>query len=244
MKLPEEYDEQPKMSLTVVRMIIGVTLFISAILVLILLMNSENIKKRVEEPPKQPADAVQSVTDGEPSDEFAQGTLTPDDFDFWDLYPEETEEPEQEESVKKEEVSDPATDGRHTLLVTADGKEEWVLISPYLPKNEYDYTKLVCQSELMKYFEDGRQISYVGADISKYHDYVDFVKLKKAGVNFVMLRVGARGYGTGQLIFLTISSVLRMPDWKSVSISFLRQSAKRKQSRRQIWYWRILGIMR
>lgn len=45
MKLPEEYDEQPKMSLTVVRMIIGVTLFISAILVLILLMNSENIKK-------------------------------------------------------------------------------------------------------------------------------------------------------------------------------------------------------
>ena len=200
MKLPEEYDEQPKMSLTVVRMIIGVTLFISAILVLILLMNSENIKKRVEEPPKQPADAVQSVTDGEPSDEFAQGTLTPDDFDFWDLYPEETEEPEQEESVKKEEVSDPATDGRHTLLVTADGKEEWVLISPYLPKNEYDYTKLVCQSELMKYFEDGRQISYVGADISKYHDYVDFVKLKKAGVNFVMLRVGARGYGTGQLM--------------------------------------------
>jgi len=89
MKLPEEYDEQPKISLTVVRMIIGVTLFISAILVLILLMNSENIKKRVEEPPKQPADAVQSLTDGEPSDEYAQGTLTPDDFDFWDMYPEE-----------------------------------------------------------------------------------------------------------------------------------------------------------
>ncbi len=200
MKLPEEYDEQPKMSLTVVRMIIGVTLFISAILVLILLMNSETIKKGREEPPAQPDDAVQDVADGEPSDEFVQGTLTPDDFDFWDLYPEETEEPEQEESVKKEEVSDPATDGRHTLLVTADGKEEWVLISPYLPKNEYDYTKLVCQSELMKYFEDGRQISYVGADISKYHDYVDFVKLKKAGVHFVMLRVGARGYGTGQLM--------------------------------------------
>lgn len=200
MKLPEEYDEQPKMSLTVVRMIIGVTLFISAILVLILLMNSENIKKGMEEPPKQPEDTALIETDGEPSDEFVQGTLTPDDFDFWDLYPEETKEPEEEESIKKEEVSDPATDGRHTLIVTADGKEEWVLISPYLPKNEYDYTKLVCQSELMKYFEDGRQISYVGADISKYHDYVDFVKLKKAGVHFVMLRVGVRGYGTGQLM--------------------------------------------
>ena len=195
MKLPEEYDEQPKMGLTVVRMIIGVTLFISAILVLILLMNSEKIKKSVRtQPSAQPDESAGLVADNGTADEFVPGTLTPDDFDFWDLYPEETAEPVQEESVKKEEVSDPATDGKHTLVVSTDGKEEWVLISPYLPKNEYDYTKLVCQSELMKYFEDGRQISYVGADISKYHDYVDFVKLKKAGVNFVMLRVGARGY--------------------------------------------------
>ena len=201
MKLPEEYDEQPKMGLSVVRMIIGVTLFISAILVLILLMNSENIKKEIRtQPSAQPEDSQGLAADNGTADEFVPGTLTPEDFDFWDLYPEETEEPVQEESVKKEEVSDPATDGKHTLVVTADGKEEWVLISPYLPKNEYDYTKLVCQSDLMKYFEDGRQISYVGADISKYHDYVDFVKLKKAGVNFVMLRVGARGYGTGQLM--------------------------------------------
>ncbi len=29
---------------------------------------------------------------------------------------------------------------------------------------------------------------------------MDFVKVKKAGIEFVMLRVGARGYGTGQLI--------------------------------------------
>ncbi len=37
-------------------------------------------------------------------------------------------------------------------------------------------------------------------DISKYQDYVDFVKVKKAGIDFVMLRAGARGYGSGQLI--------------------------------------------
>ena len=159
MKLPEEFDEQPKMGLTVVRMIIGVTLFISAILVLILLINSENIKNGMRTPSQaQPDDSAGLVADEGTPDTFEPGTLTPDDFDFWDLYPEETEEPAQEESVKKEEVSDPATDGKHTLVVTADGKEEWVLISPYLPKNEYDYTKLVCQSDLMKYFEDGRQM--------------------------------------------------------------------------------------
>ncbi len=82
----------------------------------------------------------------------------------------------------------------------ADGGEEWVLINPYLPKHEYDFTKLVCQSNLMKYYEDGKKTSYVGVDISKFQDYVDFVKLKKAGIEFVMIRVGARGYGTGQLI--------------------------------------------
>ena len=75
-----------------------------------------------------------------------------------------------------------------------------MLISPYLPKHEYDFTKLVCQSDLMKYYQDGKLTSYVGVDISKYQDYVDFLKLKKAGVDFVMLRVGARGYGSGQIV--------------------------------------------
>ncbi|MGN1148425.1 MAG: glycoside hydrolase family 25 protein [Lachnospiraceae bacterium] len=207
MKLPEEFDDQPKMSITVVQMIIGVTLFIAAILVLILILNSNNIKQNKTNQANAGQNGELAAANGQASGqgehaEVQPGTLTPDDFDFWDLYPEETATPLPEENGAKEEVvqEDPATDGRHTLVVSADGKEEWVLISPYLPKSEYDYTKLVCQSNLMKYYEDGRQVSYVGADISKYQDYVDFVKLKKAGVDFVMLRVGARGYGTGQLM--------------------------------------------
>ena len=131
------------------------------------------------------------------TDELLSGSnLHPDDFDFWDLYPEETETPAPTEEPQEEEEEDPSTDGKHTLVQYADGKEEWVLISPYLPKHEYDFTKLVCQSDLMKYYENGKQVSYVGVDISKFQDYVDFVKVKKAGVDFVMLRVGTRGYGT------------------------------------------------
>jgi GH25 family lysozyme M1 (1,4-beta-N-acetylmuramidase) len=154
------------------------------------------------------------------------GTLRPGDLDFWDLYPEnasstastaETAQSGTKESdtnktdagktgnsnskdESKAAENDPSTDGKHTLVTYADGTEEWVLISPYLPKHEYDFTKLVCQSDIMKYYVDGKQTSYVGVDISKYQDYVDFVKLKKAGINFVMIRVGARGYGSGQLV--------------------------------------------
>ena len=201
MKLPDEFDDSPKMSITIVRMIIGVILIMTVILVIVLMVNK---KKQYN----YPSQMVNSTTETGLHDTVmgndsytGSGTLTPDDFDFWDLYPEETGEPVTEETKDQDEKpnNDPATDGKHTLVTNALGEEEWVLISPYLPKNEYDYTKLVCQSDFMKYYVDGKQVSYVGTDISKYQDYVDFVKLKKAGIDFVMLRVGSRGYGTGQL---------------------------------------------
>lgn len=201
MKLPEEFDEQPKMSVTTAQMAIGVCLFLGLILVLVLVLNSDKFKRSTaSSATTETGDVVQTGGEGD-TVQIEPGYLSPDDFDFWDLYPEATATPMPEEPEETEEPEDdPATDGKHTLVETSDGKEEWVLISPYLPKSEYDYTKLVCQSNLMKYYEDGRQVSYVGADLSKYNDYVDFVKLKKAGVNFVMLRVGSRGYGTGQLM--------------------------------------------
>lgn len=206
MKLPEEFEDKPRMSVSVVRMVFGVILFMSAVLVLVLVVNKKD-NRRSESGSQTQTEANGTAAafgqaDGDAQQaEIVPGTLTPDDFDFWDMYPEETEETLPQETEEKKEVveADPSTDGRHTLVTYADGEEEWVLISPYLPKHEYDYTKLVCQSNLMKYYVDGRQVSYVGVDISKYQDYVDFVKLKKAGVDFVMLRVGSRGYGTGQL---------------------------------------------
>lgn len=45
------------------------------------------------------------------------------------------------------------------------------------------------------YYEDGVKISHLGADLSEFQSGVDFEALKKAGVEFVMLRVGGRYYG-------------------------------------------------
>lgn len=208
MRLPEDYEDHSELTPTVVTAIVAVTLFVGAILVVVLLMNYKQTAHKQNTQETQ-AEATETESAGEKpnypdTDEILTGsTLTPDDFDFWDKYPEETKESaptEEEEKPEKTVVNDPAADGKHTLVKYADGKEEWVLISPYLPKHEYDFTKLVCQSDLMKYYEVGKLVSFVGADISKYQDYVDFVKLKKAGVDYVMLRVGARGYGSGQLV--------------------------------------------
>lgn len=206
MRLPDDYEERSGLTPTVVTAIVAVTLFVGAILVVVLLMNNQKPKYKQVVQQNNVTETVETMNDGTEypdADELLNGsTLSPDDLDFWDKYPEETETVPTETVEETEEVveNDPATDGKHTLVVSADGEEEWVLISPYLPKHEYDFTKLVCQSDLMKYYEDGRQVSYVGIDISKEQDYVDFVKVKKAGINFVMLRVGARGYGSGQLV--------------------------------------------
>lgn len=202
MRLPEDYEERSGMTPAVVMSIVAVTLFVGVILVLVLLMNSNNKNEHGKQTSASSNVQTSSPIIDDSENSVKTGSLTPDDLDFWDMYPPEEEaSPEPVEEPKKEVVeNDPATDGKHTLIQYADGKEEWVLISPYLPKHEYDFTRLVCQSDFMKYYENGKQVSYVGVDISKFQDYVDFVKVKKAGIDFVMLRVGARGYGTGQLI--------------------------------------------
>lgn len=201
MRLPEDYEEHSGMTPMMVMSIVAVTLLVGIILVVVLLTNSGGGGRT----DGQMASVTSPVinTAAVPQESVQTGTLTPDDLDFWDMYPPKespTPQPSPESIAPEKADNDPATDGKHTLLKYADGKEEWVLISPYLPKNEYDFTKLVCQSDLMKYYVDGKQVSFVGVDISKLQDYVDFVKVKKAGIDFVMLRAGARGYGTGQLI--------------------------------------------
>lgn len=200
MRMPDDYNDRSGLSPTVVMTIVAVTFFVGAILVLVLIMNDDrrgSANKKVEE------NSFSVILSPEPEqDPLVSGsTLRPEDLTFWDLYPpEESKEPTETPTPQEVVENDPATDGRHTLVKSADGTEEWVLISPYLPKHEYDFTKLVYQSDRMKYFENGYQTSYEGINISEVQDYVNFVNVRKSGIDFVMLRVGARGYGTGQLI--------------------------------------------
>ena len=200
MRLPEEFEEQND-GKPVVYMFAGVCTFIVLLFVVVLFINAEPDRDK-----KKENDAQTNVTqnDNEDSDNSGKSELVADDLDFWDMYPEvDEQEPEQEENKKEEEEKvedDPSKDGKHTKIAYADGTEEWVVISQQIPKNSYDYTKLVSQSGVMKYFVDGSKVSYFGLDISKTQGYIDYNKLVKSGVDFVMLRVGARGYGTGQLV--------------------------------------------
>mgnify|MGYP001100747877 FL=1 len=156
---------------------------------------------------------------------YEENKLRASDLDFWDMYPDEperTEVSEMEEAGQKEDgeegersgakyeeeakrveeeeiANDPSRDGKHTLLTYADGTEEWVLINPYLEQNTYDYTNLQMKGDKMSYYDNGRDISYLGLDLSKYNGDVDFTAVKSEGIDFVMIRLGSRGYGSGQI---------------------------------------------
>lgn len=211
MKLPEEYEEQNMLSPAVIGAILAVALFVGGILILVLAMNQNSIRgngkqdgalggngRQTLESPIIRETGQATVADLE--DILSGSTISPEDLDFWDKYPEESPEPEETPQPTEAPKEDPSKDGKHTLVKSADGEEEWVLISPYLPKHEYDFTKLVCQSDRMKYYSEGKLVSYVGADVSKLQDYIDFSKARKDGLDFVMVRVGARGYSSGQLV--------------------------------------------
>lgn len=207
MRLSDDFDEKGS-GMPVAYMGIIVFLFLLTVFGAVILMNrgpssSENRQQAVIETQSQTAGTENGQEAGT---DTASGVISgekrrAEDLDFWDMYPEETETAsESEEETETETEIGPENDGKHTLLIGEDGKEEWVSINPYLKRNKYNYEGLVYQYPVMKYFEDGVQMSHLGVDISKYNGDVDFKKLKKAGVEFVMIRLGARGYGSGQLI--------------------------------------------
>lgn len=220
MKLPGD-DGRRSSSHSVFYMVLGVSAFVLVLLFTVMQNNHKEEKKReaAMEAARQQQETTAESTEQEAVAPEPDQKLRAEDLDFWDMYPVEEKntektqtgkqdaedsEDENEQSgsaEKKEEVvqEDPSTDGKHTLIKTSDGKEEWVLISPYLTKNTYDFKNLSESANLRKYTDNGKKISYVGVDISKHNGVVNFNGIKAAGVDFVMLRLGARGYSTGQI---------------------------------------------
>lgn len=216
MRLPGD-DGKRSSGHSVFYMILGVSAFVLVVLFTVMKDNHKEEKKR--EAAKEAVLQQEAAAEPEIAEPEPEQKLRAEDLDFWDMYPVEEKDTAKEQTgtqnaddteadsgqnsyaEKKEEVvqEDPSTDGKHTLVKTSDGKEEWVLISPYLTKNTYDFRNLSENANLRKYTDNGKKISYVGVDISKHNGKVNFNSIKAAGVDYVMLRLGARGYSTGQI---------------------------------------------
>jgi len=215
----QTYDyEDHSGGLPLIYMALAVSAFVLMILVLVVTINKDKgpspgytaaLEAQEEE------EATEESAENEEAGHQVGGDLIASDLDFWDMYPMETEDTDN--SVKKdteedieedennedaedaEDKNDPSKDGKHVEVVMRDGTSEWVPINPYWKRNTYDFANLVSKNDLLHYYSDGKQISYLGVDLSKYQKSVDFAAIQSEGIDFCMLRVGSRGYETGTI---------------------------------------------
>nr|MBQ8252811.1 glycoside hydrolase family 25 protein [Lachnospiraceae bacterium] len=215
MKLTDDFnDNSEKSGLPVLYTAVAVIGFIVLVFCVVLAMNSKG--SRSKNPGTSAINQMQQETQEQPQDEFAPGEskLTSDQLDFWNMYEEDEvvsdntlaaknelyEKNAQkllEEELKKQQEADLSEGGTKTMVVRPDGTEQWIMINSYLEKNTYDKSGFVYEEPVMKYYENGKEASWLGVDIDKNCGDVDFKKLKKDGVDYVMIRIGYRGYESG-----------------------------------------------
>lgn len=228
MRLSDDYDDE-NTGFPVIYIIFGVVAFILIILMVVLFNNQSGKSSNpvTIAQTAQTAQTIQTEQDsesvgadnGEAVMSFEQSNsrierlyrehkLTADDLDFWDMFPQEEPVVDEQTPVEPEHLiesspsptpQDPSTDGKHTLVEYADGTEEWLTINSYLDASTYQLTQFKLVKDRMEYYEGQKKTSYFGVDLSKYNGTVDFAALKEDGVDFVMLRLGSRGYSSGTI---------------------------------------------
>ncbi|MEG0692826.1 MAG: GH25 family lysozyme, partial [Oscillospiraceae bacterium] len=73
-------------------------------------------------------------------------------------------------------------------------------IDETLPKHSYDFDNLVKVGGEIQYQENGISTGIKGIDVSKHQGKIDWKKVKADGVEFALIRLGYRGYGTGKVL--------------------------------------------
>lgn len=215
MRLPDEQDERG-MSTPVIYTIVVVSALILIILACVMISNNQNNSNRLK---AQTTPTQAPVEDMQGDIEFAEGQqdiealykdhkLRAEDLDFWDMYneskpllveeaaPSPTQNPSPEASHEPTD-EEKAADGRHVLVSYKDGTQEWLEIDEDLPVCDYDFTKMKTTNGKMTYYEGNKKLSRLGVELSEDSGTVDFEALKEDGIDFVMLKIGGRGYGTG-----------------------------------------------
>lgn len=178
--------------------VMGVGIFLLLVFGIVLLVNRDTLFSGGGQAGEN---ASQNPNESTENSLISGSTLVSDDLDIWNDYPKEDEsEPVSEVHSEESTEDDPSEGGTKTLVTFADGSEKWYSISKYLPQNEYDDGNFVLGNGRMAYYVDGNKASYTGVEVSKYQGYVDFNEVKKDGIDYVIIRLGSRGYSTGQLV--------------------------------------------
>ena len=212
MRLTDDLNENDNRSgLPVVYMMIGAAFFVIILIVVVVAANSSGIKKK--KPSAAAVTETETVDAGVDADLIGGSDLRAEDLDFWNMYKgdepvsansvisdksyeERMKELEEEES-KKEEEEDLSEGGTKTKVIRPDGAEQWIMINAYINKNPYKPEGFVYKDPMMKYYADGKNQSLQGLILHEKSGSADYALLKEAGIQYVMIRIGYRGYESG-----------------------------------------------
>ena len=97
-------------------------------------------------------------------------------------------------------ASIPKTDDLNKFVFKdALGEYHIAEINHDVPKVQYNKDLFVKKHRRMSYIGDERYTTRLGIDISRHEGEIDWKKVKNAGIEFVIMRIGWRGYQSGIL---------------------------------------------
>lgn len=76
----------------------------------------------------------------------------------------------------------------------------WLPVLADVPACKRDPSQFVCRNGQQYYLEDQKISSKLGIDVSSYQGDIDWNAVKESGVDFVFIRCGFRGYGSGEMV--------------------------------------------
>ncbi len=164
--------------------------------------------------------ATVSADDSDEKSEYVPDAekRTSDELSFWNMYDKDEDNTvissnTQKNKSKKEELlkklSEDAASKKKAEENTAnkfniarEGEDpEYVMISRSISRNELDAEGFDRdENGRLTYSVNGKKASHFGIDVSLNNGNIDWGKVKADGVEFAMLKIGSRGYSTGNII--------------------------------------------
>lgn len=92
----------------------------------------------------------------------------------------------------------PYVDPYEGMVLVPDGMggEQWIVESDILPASDFEKLFFIPQSDGTIRYSGSQYTAHYGVDVSFYQGEIDWTAVAASGVEFAMIRLGYRGYGT------------------------------------------------
>ena len=87
------------------------------------------------------------------------------------------------------------------LIISADGKYNFIPLIDNIARHEVDPEKLIQQENGDFVYMDGEvPVSHKGIDVSRYQGNIKWDQVASDGIEYAIIRLGLRGYGSGKIV--------------------------------------------